>query len=196
VSSPPSARRSMRKSVWSRCGPRSGSTSRPRGASCSSSAGGTRAAAAETKIAAKGACSGQPRLPSPAASSVALDREHRAHEPRQDGRGVARSRSHLERAIAGAQRERFEHPRHHVGLRDGLALADRQRAVLVGQLDLLLRHELVSGHLAHRGEHAWVADAARLQLQRHHLCTPVREIDRAHAPPLENRIDRDTLARP
>ena len=63
---------------------------------------------------------------------------------------------------------RLDHQRDDVGLADRLFLAERQRAVLVGEFAQAIRHERLARHLAHRGEHVPVADPARFQLAVHH----------------------------
>jgi hypothetical protein len=64
------------------------------------------------------------------------------------------------------------HPRHHVGLADGLARADGQRVVAVGLGAQMLGHELVTGNPAHRLEHPWVIDPAGRDLVAHHRFPP------------------------
>ena len=55
------------------------------------------------------------------------------------------------------------HARHHPGLGDGLAVADRQRGVLVGAGGQRLVDEQVARHGADRVEHALVGDAVAAQ---------------------------------
>ncbi len=52
------------------------------------------------------------------------------------------------------QPQRLAHARHDVRLRDRLATADRERAVRVGVLDQVRRHETLARDLPHRLEHA------------------------------------------
>src|SRR5262249_17525400 len=74
-----------------------------------------------------------------------------------------------------AQSERLGHDSYDVGLRDGLAAADGQRVVGVGQLGQLRRHEQVTLDRAQGGERARIADAAGLDLLADHaLARPGR----------------------
>ena len=74
---------------------------------------------------------------------------------------VARAGAHFQHPLRDAVfNQRGGHARHHPGLGDGLAVADRQRGVLVGAARQRLVQEQVARHGAHRGEHALVADAA------------------------------------
>jgi hypothetical protein len=93
----------------------------------------------------------------------------RAHR-RQHRRLIAGARPDLQHARLGAgEGERLAHQGHHVRLRDGLALADRERRVLVGVRQQLGRHEAVPRHAAHGIEDARVAHAACFELPRHHV---------------------------
>ena len=98
----------------------------------------------------------------------ALDRVHLAGELGEHGRLVARAGADVEHALAALQRERLADPGDHVGLRDRLARADRQRRVLVRAPALLGRDEELARHLGHRREHALVHDVAAAELLVHH----------------------------
>ena len=132
----------LRTTTWSSCPrrPPTGTTSRPRGSSCSYSVGGRRGAAAATAIAAYGACSGSPSVPSPTCTLTRvvarlgerrpcalrelghpLDRVHLAGELRQHRRLVARPGADVEHALAAAEGQRLADAGDHVRLRDRLA---------------------------------------------------------------------------
>src|SRR5690606_36504270 len=66
----------------------------------------------------------------------------------------------LQHAVARLDPGGLRHQRHDVGLRDGLAGANRQRAVLVGEILHAGADETLARHRAHGGQHARVADAA------------------------------------
>src|SRR5690606_35670543 len=74
----------------------------------------------------------------------------------------------LEHAVVRFDLGGLRHQRHDVGLRDGLARADRQRAVLVGEILHAGADETLARHRAHRGQHARVADAAPGQVHLDH----------------------------
>ena len=83
----------------------------------------------------------------------------RVHLPDQLGehrRLVAGAGADLEHDVLRRGAEQVGHQRHDEGLRDGLAVADRQRAVLVGAGGLLGGDEGVARHAAHRRQHARV----------------------------------------
>ena len=65
---------------------------------------------------------------------MALDRVDAVGDPTHHGRGITRARAHLEDTVARLHLGGFDHQRDDIGLRDRLALADRQRPVLVGEL--------------------------------------------------------------
>ena len=89
-----------------------------------------------------------------------LDRVDPGGEAGEDRRVVARAGADLEHPVAGREAELLAHDRDDVGLRDRLALADRQRVVGVGFGAKGSGHEQMPRHLGHRGEDAFVADAA------------------------------------
>ena len=83
---------------------------------------------------------------------------------RQHRRLVAAAGTDLERLAGGlAIEDRFDHARHDVGVRNGLAKANRQRVVLVGAAGERLLDENMARHHAERGEHPLVADALGAQ---------------------------------
>jgi hypothetical protein len=81
------------------------------------------------------------------------------------------------------------HARHHPGLGDGLAVADRQGGVLVGAAGQRFIDEKVARHGAHGGEHALVADAA---FGAQALDHPVAGALRGHAQALTGRLAVET----
>ena len=70
--------------------------------------------------------------------------------------------------IGAPQRKLLADARHHVRLRDGLPVADRERRVVVRTAEQLRRNEELARNPFHRGEHALVRDAARAQLVLDH----------------------------
>jgi hypothetical protein len=117
----------------------------------------------------------------PAATRIALDREDPAGDQRHHRRGKAGARADLEHPVARPQLGRLDHERDDVGLRDGLALADRERRVLVGELLHALLDEGLARHPPHRVEHLRVADAAARKLHVHHAVPGPGEVE--HPPP-------------
>jgi hypothetical protein len=63
---------------------------------------------------------------------------------------------------------KLRHQRDDVRLRDRLAVADRQRPVVVGVLRLVGIDEQMTRHAAHRIEHPPVVDVAARKLPLHH----------------------------
>ena len=129
-------------------------TSRPPSASWRFSDSGGDGAPAATRMASKGACSGTPAravtldhhhvgiaetLQRGARAGgelrMPLDRDDRARRARPAPPPRSRSRSPTSSTRDdGRDARRFRHQRNDIGLRDGLALGDRQRIVLVGRL--------------------------------------------------------------
>ena len=60
---------------------------------------------------------------------------------------------------------------HRKRLRNGLAVADRERTVVVSVLHQVRRHELFARHLAHGGQDAGIYGAAGLYLPIDHVPT-------------------------
>jgi len=78
--------------------------------------------------------------------------------------------------VFGRYREKFEHESDDVGLRDGLALADGERVVIVGLRRVTLVDKFVPWNASHRGQDALVAYAALEELRFDHLMAAVVEI--------------------
>ena len=70
----------------------------------------------------------------------------------------------------------FGHQRDHVGLRDGLSAADRQRTIVIGVFGQFAGDEALALDSAHRGEHARILDAALLELFGDHLIAGMCQI--------------------
>ncbi len=82
-----------------------------------------------------------------------LDAVDLIHQLREDRGLIADAGADLQRHVARLQLEQIGHQRYDEGLRDGLAVADRQRRVEIGIGLQLQRHEFVAGDLAHRLDH-------------------------------------------
>ena len=136
----------------------------------------------------KGACSGTPSEPSPTRTSTfeapcvakagsgllgqlrnALDGHHVGRELREHGGLVPGARADVEHALRPVEAEEGADRRHDERLRDRLALAYRERAVVVGVAAEALRHEELPRHAAHRVEHALVRDPTAAELPLDHL---------------------------
>jgi hypothetical protein len=89
-------------------------------------------------------------------------------KPARDGGGIARSGADLENSVARPDLGRFEHQCDDVGLRDRLALGDRQRTVLVGEFLEAFLDKVLPRDTVHGIDHARVADAASGQLDIGH----------------------------
>ena len=112
---------------------------------------------------------------------MALDGAHPRRHLGQDRRGVARPGPDLEHLVLGPGVGELSHQRDDVRLRDGLIRADRQRAVLVGELGQLLGREDLAWHRGHRLEHARIAHAAGGDLPLDHALPLERPILDPHA---------------
>ncbi len=99
---------------------------------------------------------------------VAFHRIHLSREHREQCGYVARAGANFEDAVTVFESEVLEHRSNDIWLRDGLIFADRQRVIFVGLLAEGLRDELVARHLAHRFEHARVANSAIRELHANH----------------------------
>ncbi len=83
----------------------------------------------------------------------ALYRVDAARDTREDCRGVARAGADLEHLLAAFERQCIGHQRNDVGLRDRLALRDRQRRVFVGEFPHRLGQKRLPRNGSHRVEH-------------------------------------------
>ena len=90
---------------------------------------------------------------------VALDRPHVRRHPAQHRGAVAGPGPHLQHPVVRSDLGRLGHDGDDVGLRDGLALRDRERVVVVGELGQVVGQEPFAGHRAHGPQHAGVPDA-------------------------------------
>src|SRR5262249_39088650 len=83
-----------------------------------------------------------------------------ARQPREHCRLIARAGADLEHLVARRQLECLGHHGDDLRLAYGLALADRQRLVLIGLVVEGLRHEVLARHPADGVEHRRVGDPA------------------------------------
>jgi hypothetical protein len=102
-------------------------------------------------------------------SLVAFNRDNLAGEFRVHGRCVAGPGPDLQDAAFRAELRRLRHQRHDVRLRDGLALGDRKRVVVVGEFGEVGRNKGLARHPAHRLKHPPVRDASTGKLPIHHF---------------------------
>src|SRR5215210_3643284 len=125
----------------------------------------------------------------------AIDLAVRADDLGEDRGLISRSGADLEHLVARTDAEELGHPRHHVGLGDGLPLADGERRILVRRSALRRGHEQVARHLLHGREHPGVGDAALADLLLHHqvahLALAVRS---AHVPRQGRQEERQQQA--
>ncbi|MCY1241916.1 hypothetical protein D9M72_548440 [compost metagenome] len=100
---------------------------------------------------------GQPLQPVAGLPTQRLDDLDGVDRPDQSGqhsRLVTRAGADLQHGIARLCHQQVSHQAHDVGLRDGLAVADGQRAVVIGVRLLRIGDEFVPRHLAHHRHHA------------------------------------------
>lgn len=90
-------------------------------------------------------------------------------ESGEDGGLVAGTGTDFEDVVLGLEAEALGHERDHVGLGDGLGVADGVRAVGVDVVAGAGGEEALAGDGAHRGEEVGVADAAFDDLEAEHL---------------------------
>ena len=89
-----------------------------------------------------------------------LDRDDLRAELGEHRGLVAGAGADVERLLSGPERERLADLGHHVGLRDRLAVTDRERRVLVCAAPLGLGHEELARDALHRVEHTLVDGVA------------------------------------
>ena len=106
----------------------------------------------------------------------AFDRVDAGGDPARHRRRVAGAGADLEHPVAGPDPGCLEHQRDDVGLRDGLAGADRQRRILVGVAAQVGRNEHLARHLAQRGEDGRVMDTPAGDLLVDHAVAKVRKL--------------------
>lgn len=99
---------------------------------------------------------------------VPFDREHLPGDARHHRRRIARAGTHLEHLPAGRDLRGVDHERDDVGLRDRLPLADRQRAVFVGEFAHRLGNEGFARDRAERRQQVRRVDAAAANLPLDH----------------------------
>ena len=182
LTSSPCAVRTTRISVWAWPGLPTGTTMMPSTASWSSSADGGSTAAAVTLMPV------ERRLLGPAAHAVAghgrhvvqaerrkallglmqkrampLDRVDTPAQARHDGGVVAGSGADLQHLHTLAQVQGLEHAGNDRGLAERLAMADRQRHVLVGLIAERLGHEHLARDALDRRKDAGIRDPALAQ---------------------------------
>lgn len=81
---------------------------------------------------------------------------------------IAGAGAHLQDLVPGLERRPLGHQGHDIRLRNGLAGADGQGMVLIGQGGQKLRHEAVPMNLPHGRQHPDIGDVPALELLGHH----------------------------
>jgi hypothetical protein len=115
----------------------------------------------------------------------AFDRVDLLDQLREHGALIARSGTDLEHATRHARfQQGLGHARHDPGLRNRLALADRQRGVFVGARGECFVDEQMPRQLAHHIEHTAVANALGGQA----IDQTIARTLRGHAEPARGRI--------
>ena len=89
-------------------------------------------------------------------------------DAREQGGGIARSGPDFEHAVARLDLGRLDHAGDDIGLRDRLPFADRQGAVVVGELGQIVRHEAFARDFAESPQDVVAGDTAGAQLAPHH----------------------------
>src|SRR6266850_3995029 len=105
-----------------------------------------------------------------------VDRENLARKSGEDCGLVSGARTHLEHPVAGGDFQQLGHVRDDVRLRDCLAQAYRQWAIVVGPKTLVGRNELMAWSRLHRTKNGGIADSTRANLPLYHRpphCFPV-----------------------
>jgi len=88
-----------------------------------------------------------------------LDRVYLFADMAEDGRLVSRARADLERAATRARVDQVGHDRDDVGLRDRLAVPDRQRPVFIGEPAIIALYEFVARDRRERAHYALIERA-------------------------------------
>ena len=99
---------------------------------------------------------------------VAFNGEYLGRQFGEQSGDVAGASSNFENLIGGRELERFEHAGNDVRLRDGLAVTDGQRMILVGLALVWCGNEKVAGDAKHGFENTRVRDAAGPELRVDH----------------------------
>ena len=107
-----------------------------------------------------------------------LDRVHLRGELGEDRGLIAGAGADVEHALRPAERELLADERDHVGLRDRLAGAERERAVGIRLAPQLLRHEELARHARHRLEHRLVGDSPAAELALDHPFAGLARLNR------------------
>jgi hypothetical protein len=102
---------------------------------------------------------------------VAFDGEYLRRQFSEQSGDIAGTSSNFEDLVGGSELERFEHAGNDVGLRDGLAVTDGQRMILVGLASISFRDELMTRDREHDVEDTRVRDAASPELGIDHELT-------------------------
>jgi hypothetical protein len=95
---------------------------------------------------------------------VAFDGEYLRDQFGEQSGDVTGAGSDFENLVGGRELERFEHARDDVRLRDGLAVTDGERMILVSLASVSFKDEFVAGHPKHGLENARVSDASGPEL--------------------------------
>jgi len=97
-----------------------------------------------------------------------LHRIDRRRQTAQDCRGIPRTGPDFQHPVVRRQPQGFRHPRDDVGLRNCLAVADRERHVLIRPRTELRGHKGLPWHRPHGGQDGLVTNAPRQQLGLDH----------------------------
>ena len=99
----------------------------------------------------------------------------RAHGGK-DGRAIAGAARDIERAVAGDDRRRLEHPRQDHGRQQpaDLGATRRQFAIEIGERRVRGRYEALARHLEERRQHGLIDHSAGAHLAVDHMQAPVK----------------------
>ena len=93
------------------------------------------------------------------------------HQMRQDRGLITRAGANLQHARIGRELKQLRHARHHVRLRNRLALPNRQRHVFPRFVFKRLVYKFLTRNLSKRFKHVLVADPLRAELFQKSLYT-------------------------
>ena len=121
----------------------------------------------------------------------------RAHRGK-NGRAIARAARHIERAVAGDDRHRLEHPRQDHGRQQAadLCATRRQFAIEIRERLMFGRDEALTRHLEERRQHDLVDHSASAQLAVDHVQAPVEHRFSGNVRPLGSDPRYGTDRRP